>query len=209
MLTLRAKPPSEAEFIDSLQKLKLAFNLLAKLKKHIQNPSASELVHFLFGPLELVLQSCGSPELPRSVVSPHLSRDAVDFLRGHLSPKEMTIFELLGDGWTRPRADWPRDQCAPIYFPKFRSGWEPPAELFRTSPWETEGSAEPPRSPISNLLSPYKSDEIFGTQPLNSSNGSNNGLTSSSRKYAKIRYHFVARNANELSVLQDEVLEVR
>uniref|UniRef100_A0A8C7JME4 EPS8 signaling adaptor L2 n=1 Tax=Oncorhynchus kisutch TaxID=8019 RepID=A0A8C7JME4_ONCKI len=197
MLTLRAKPPSEAEFIDSLQKLKLAFNLLAKLKKHIQNPSASELVHFLFGPLELVLQSCGSPELPRSVVSPHLSRDAVDFLRGHLSPKEMTIFELLGDGWTRPRADWPRDQCAPTYFPKFRNGWEPPAELFRTSPWETEGSGEPPRSPISNLLSPYKSDEV-----------SNNGLTSSSRKYAKIRYHFVARNANELSVLQDEVLEV-
>ena len=29
------------------------------------------------------------------------------------------------------------------------------------------------------------------------------------RKYAKIRYHFVARNANELSVLQDEVLEVK
>lgn len=29
------------------------------------------------------------------------------------------------------------------------------------------------------------------------------------RKYAKIRYHFVARNANELSVLQDEILEVK
>ncbi|XP_072528440.1 epidermal growth factor receptor kinase substrate 8-like protein 2 isoform X2 [Salminus brasiliensis] len=202
MLTLRAKPPSEAEFIDSLQKLKLSFNLLAKLKKHIQNPSASELVHFLFGPLELVLQSCGSPELSRSVLSPHLSRDAVDFLRGHLSPKEMTIFELLGDGWTRPRADWPRDQCAPLYIPKFRNGWEPPVELFRSSPWETECSG--PMSPIS---SEYRKEEYFGSQSSLSSNGSFTA-PSPGRKYAKIRYHFVARNANELSVLQDEVLEV-
>uniref|UniRef100_A0A674AZT1 Epidermal growth factor receptor kinase substrate 8-like protein 2 n=1 Tax=Salmo trutta TaxID=8032 RepID=A0A674AZT1_SALTR len=197
MLTLRAKPPTETEFIDSLQKLKLAFNLLAKLKKHIQNPSASELVHFLFGPLDLVLQSCGSVELPRSVVSPHLSRDAVDFLRGHLSPKEMTIFELLGDGWTRPRADWPRDQCASTYFPKFRNGWEPPAELFRTSPWETEGSGDPPMSFICVTFVTFVSCLR-----------SYNGLASSSRKYAKICYNFVARNANELSVLQDEVVEV-
>uniref|UniRef100_A0AAY5F0K2 EPS8 signaling adaptor L2 n=1 Tax=Electrophorus electricus TaxID=8005 RepID=A0AAY5F0K2_ELEEL len=185
MLTLRAKPPSEAEFIDSLQKLKLSFNLLAKLKKHIQNPNSSELVHFLFGPLEMVLQSCGSPELPRSVISPHLSRDAVDFLRGHLSPKEMTIFELLGPGWTRPRADWPRDQCAPLYIPQFRNGWEPPVELLLTSPWETETGSQ----------SPLSSNGSFTAPPPG-------------RKYAKILYHFVAGNANELSVLQDEVLEV-
>ncbi|XP_042268694.1 epidermal growth factor receptor kinase substrate 8-like protein 2 isoform X1 [Thunnus maccoyii] len=208
MLTLRAKPPTEAEFIDSLQKLKLAFNLLAKLKKHIQNPSASELVHFLFGPLELVLQSCGSPELTRSIISPHLSKDTVDFLRGHLTPKEMTIFELLGDGWTKPRAEWPRDQCAPPYYPKFRNGWEPPAELFRTAPWETEGPTGPlGGSPTSPNYRKHSADEFYGTHSSSSSNGSYNGMPAT-RKYAKIRYHFVARNANELSVLQDEILEV-
>ncbi|XP_076860749.1 epidermal growth factor receptor kinase substrate 8-like protein 2 [Brachyhypopomus gauderio] len=191
MLALTATPLSEAEFIDTLQKLKLSFNLLATLEKHIENPTASELIHFLFGPLELVLQSCGSPELPRSVISPHLSRDTVDFLRGHLSPKEMTIFELLGPGWTRPRSDWPRDQCAPLYIPQFRNGWEPPVELFRTSPWE---------------MSPKK-QESFGPQSSLSPNGSFTAPPHG-RKYAKILYHFVARNANELSVLQDEVLEV-
>lgn len=36
-----------------------------------------------------------------------------------------------------------------------------------------------------------------------------NGMPVTARKYAKICYQFVARNANELSVLQDEVLEVR
>ncbi|CAG08771.1 unnamed protein product, partial [Tetraodon nigroviridis] len=151
MLTLRAKPPSEAEFIDSLQKLKLAFNLLAKLKKHIENPSASELVHFLFGPLEMVLKTLGSPDLARSIVSPHLSRDTVDFLLGHLTPKETGIFELLGDGWTKPRAEWPRDRCAPPYFPKFRNGWEAPVDYIRAASWETEGPPEalgPPTSPV-------------------------------------------------------------
>lgn len=50
-----------------------------------------------------VLQSYGGPDLVRSVISPHLSKDTVDFLRGHLTPKEMTTFEMLGDGWTKPR----------------------------------------------------------------------------------------------------------
>ncbi|NWH84175.1 ES8L2 protein, partial [Aegithalos caudatus] len=138
MLTLRARPPSEAEFIDCFQKTKLAFNLLAKLRKHIQNPSASELVHFLFGPLELIINSCGGPELARSVLSPLLSKDATDFLRGHLTPKEINLWDSLGETWTRSRAEWPRDANIPTYIPKFRNGWEPPTEIFRGAPWEID-----------------------------------------------------------------------
>ncbi|KAI5100326.1 epidermal growth factor receptor kinase substrate 8-like protein 2 isoform X1, partial [Silurus meridionalis] len=228
MLTLRAKPPSEAEFVDTLQKLKLSLNLLAKLKKHIQNPNAAELIHFLFGPLEMVLQNCGSPDLPRAVISPHLSREAVEFLKGHLTPKEMTIFNLMGDGWTRPRADWSRDQCAPLYIPHFRNGWEPPVELFRTSPWETECSNMssmsqeepmikqrfmghfiilflfPPLFPFSFLAhSPHCHQMVAFKQSMLCSS-----FTATSRKYVKVLYSFVAHNVNELSVLQDEVLEV-
>uniref|UniRef100_A0A671SB25 Epidermal growth factor receptor kinase substrate 8-like protein 2 n=1 Tax=Sinocyclocheilus anshuiensis TaxID=1608454 RepID=A0A671SB25_9TELE len=138
-------------------------------------------------------------------------RTPMDFLRGHLTPKEMTIFELLGDCWTRPRADWPKDQCAPLYVPKFRNGWEPPVELLRSSPWETESAGAPVQTEyrpkekkgafcvqnvkILYFLAGHVFFRSFSTSPA-------------SRKYAKIRYHFVARNANELSVLQDEVLEV-
>ena len=47
MLSVRAKPPPEQEFVDIFQKFKLSFNLLAKLKAHIHDPNAPELVHFL------------------------------------------------------------------------------------------------------------------------------------------------------------------
>ncbi|XP_011605891.1 epidermal growth factor receptor kinase substrate 8-like protein 2 isoform X1 [Takifugu rubripes] len=208
MLTLRAKPPTEAEFIDSLQKLKLAFNILAKLKKHIENPSASELVHFLFGPLEMVLKSLGSPDLARSIISPHLCRDAVDFLHGHLTPKETSIFELLGDGWTKPRAEWPRDQCAPPYYPKFRNGWEVPVDYIRAASWETEGPPEPLGPPTSPMYRQQSAEDFYGPHSSSSPNGSYSGMPVTARKYAKICYQFVARNANELSVLQDEILEV-
>ncbi|KAH0621005.1 hypothetical protein JD844_021987 [Phrynosoma platyrhinos] len=113
VLTLRAKPPNEAEFIDCFQKTKLALNLL-------------------------IVNSCGGPELARSVVSPLLSKDTADFLKGHLTPKEMTLWESLGEAWTRSRAEWPRDANIPSYIPKFRNGWEPPLEIFRGAPWEID-----------------------------------------------------------------------
>ncbi|KAM8970872.1 epidermal growth factor receptor kinase substrate 8-like protein 2 [Sarcophilus harrisii] len=143
VLTLRARPPSEADFVDCFQKMKLALNLLAKLRKHIQNPSAAELVHFLLGPLELIINSCGGPDIARSVCSPLLSRDTVDFLKGHLIPKEMALWESLGETWTRSRAEWPRDAPVPPYIPKFHNGWEPPLDVLQGAPWEVEGGPLP------------------------------------------------------------------
>ncbi|NWH39080.1 ES8L2 protein, partial [Chloropsis hardwickii] len=214
MLTLRARPPSEAEFIDCFQKTKLAFNLLAKLRKHIQNPSASELVHFLFGPLELIINSCGGPELARSVLSPLLSKDATDFLRGHLTPKEINLWDSLGETWTRSRAEWPRDANIPTYIPKFRNGWEPPTEIFRGAPWEIDiGHLQEEVSPaslgiLSSLSLPlFQREGAAGGVVVCNKNFEAQG-GAAPRRFAKIRYDFTARNANELSVLKDEILEV-
>ncbi|XP_040139832.2 epidermal growth factor receptor kinase substrate 8-like protein 2 isoform X1 [Ictidomys tridecemlineatus] len=227
VLTLRARPPSEGEFVDCFQKTKLAINLLAKLQKHIQNPSAAELVHFLFGPLDLVLglgqivNTCGGPDMARSVFSPLLSQEAVAFLRGHLVPKEMSLWESLGDTWTRPRSEWPKEPQVPLYVPKFHSGWEPPLDVLQEAPWEMEGLASGPDdqpTPVSRLSirnSPKHSLSSESTPqgdvfPPVSSPHSHRGHqpTSAPAKYVKILYDFTARNANELSVLKDEVLEV-
>uniref|UniRef100_A0A8C2IYT3 Epidermal growth factor receptor pathway substrate 8a n=1 Tax=Cyprinus carpio TaxID=7962 RepID=A0A8C2IYT3_CYPCA len=103
VLTLRAKPPSQDEFIDCFQKFKHAFNLLGKLKNHIQNPSAVDLIHFLFNPLRLVIQTSGGVDLAKSVIVPLLTREAIDFLHAAGSAEERHLWVTLGDGWTKCR----------------------------------------------------------------------------------------------------------
>ncbi|XP_003461359.1 epidermal growth factor receptor kinase substrate 8-like protein 2 isoform X2 [Cavia porcellus] len=220
VLTLRARPPSEAEFVDCFQKIKLAINLLAKLQKHIQNPSAAELVHFLFGPLDLIVNTCGGPDLARSVSSPLLSRDAVGFLRGHLVPKEMSLWESLGETWARPRSEWPQEPQVPPYVPRFHSGWEPPLDVLQEAPWEVEGPAAAPEDqpiPGHRLSARSSPKHVLGEAtapgdalPTASSPHAHRGYQPmpATAKYVKILYDFTARNANELSVQKDEVLEV-
>ncbi|KAM5138537.1 epidermal growth factor receptor kinase substrate 8-like protein 2 isoform 2-T2 [Mantella aurantiaca] len=229
VLTLRSRPPNELEFIDCYQKIKLAINLLAKLKRHIQNPSAAELIHFLFGPLEMIVQSSGGPDLGRSITCPLLSKDATEFLRGHLVPKEMQLWETLGERWTRSRAEWPREPLIPQYIPKFNNGWVPPLDIFQGAPWELDALQPPPEpfkpkiheeaSPTN--INPYRVPS-FRQQPLPvvqpeikpeynptpKISSYEAPLPAQPQKSAKIRYDFTARNANELSVMKDEVLEI-
>lgn len=101
----------------------LCVHTKGKLKDHIQNPNAEELLHFLFAPLRMVsgpslapaaaplltlpllqvIQAAGSVELARSVVVPLLTRDAIDFLHGSGTAEERHLWVTLGDGWTKCR----------------------------------------------------------------------------------------------------------
>ncbi|XP_062348592.1 epidermal growth factor receptor kinase substrate 8 isoform X1 [Cinclus cinclus] len=138
VLTLRAKPPPPDEFVDCFQKFKHGFNLLAKLKFHIQNPSAADLVHFLFTPLHMVVQTTGGPELASTVLSPLLTKDTIDFLRYTITSEEGQLWMSLGDSWTKARAEWPKDHFIPPYVPRFRNGWEPPLLNFMGAPKEQD-----------------------------------------------------------------------
>ncbi|PRD24943.1 UNVERIFIED_CONTAM: Eps8 [Trichonephila clavipes] len=107
MLSIRAKPPSEKEFVDILQKFKLSFNLLAKLKSHIHDPNAPELVHFLFTPLALIVDAARdsnySSTLASRVVAPLLTRDAIELLMNCCTSKESDLWHSLGESWVEAR----------------------------------------------------------------------------------------------------------
>ncbi|XP_036615925.1 epidermal growth factor receptor kinase substrate 8 isoform X1 [Trichosurus vulpecula] len=138
VLTLRAKPPPPDEFFDCFQKFKHGFNLLAKLKSHIQNPSAADLVHFLYTPLNMVVQATGGPELASTVLSPLLTKDAIDFLNQTVHVEERQLWISLGETWLKPRAEWPKEQFIPPYVPRFRNGWEPPMLNFMGAPMDQD-----------------------------------------------------------------------
>lgn len=79
----------------------------AKLKSHIHDPNAPELIHFLFTPLALIVDaardSIHSANLAANVVSPLLTRDAMELLSNCCTSKETDLWHSLGDAWIIPR----------------------------------------------------------------------------------------------------------
>ncbi|RLW01775.1 hypothetical protein DV515_00007681 [Chloebia gouldiae] len=247
VLTLRAKPPPPDEFVDCFQKFKHGFNLLAKLKFHIQNPSAADLVHFLFTPLHMVVQTTGGPELASTVLSPLLTKDTIDFLRYTVTSEEGQLWMSLGDSWTKARAEWPKDHFIPPYVPRFRNGWEPPLLNFMGAPKEQELnhlaesvanvaeqqrkqemkrlSSEPPGVPDYPPADGYAfSNTVYKRGPLLDQGAAVAAFKQTvsrhvdrnyeahnkaqTKKYAKCKYEFVARNNSELSVMKEEIVEI-
>lgn len=127
MLTMRTKPPLEKEFVDIFQKFKLSFNLLAKLKAHIHDPNAPELVHFLFTPLALIVEAAHDTyfdlHIPHNVVSPLLTREAINLLINCVTSKETELWHSLGNAWLIPRNEWKGHVST--YHPVFLDKWSP------------------------------------------------------------------------------------
>lgn len=161
LLTLRTKPPHEKEFVDIFAKFKLSFNLLAKLKAHIHDPNAPELVHFLFTPLALIVDASHDtyydPNLPARVINPLLTREAINLLINCVTSKETELWRSLGDAWSIPRDQW-KGQGMVLYHPVFFDGWSPDYPVIDeldahvgTPPPSTDGP--PQNAPQTSMMS--------------------------------------------------------
>uniref|UniRef100_A0A0B7BDQ4 SH3 domain-containing protein n=1 Tax=Arion vulgaris TaxID=1028688 RepID=A0A0B7BDQ4_9EUPU len=136
MLNARARPPPDRDFVDIFQKFKLSFNLLAKLKAHIHDPNAPELVHFLFTPLSLIYEASrdpyhGNQNLGDQAVAPVITVDAKQLLLNCLTSKEIELWQALGKHWTTSRDEW--QGPIPPYVPEFYDGWQPAANVDELS----------------------------------------------------------------------------
>lgn len=196
MLTLRARPPSQEEFVEVFQKYKYSFSLLARVKTNIVNPNATELVHFLFGPLDVMVQTAGL-DVASSVSSPFLTNDAVHLLTDTLNETENTLWQSLGDHWTKPRLEWPPDQWGAPYTASFRSGWVPDRLDPNNTPWDDPVELQHKHEFLRMQQSGPQ------TVPIKLTNGNHEA-----GKKMRCSYDFVARNSSELSVLTGEVVEV-
>uniref|UniRef100_A0A8D1DSL9 Epidermal growth factor receptor kinase substrate 8-like protein 1 n=1 Tax=Sus scrofa TaxID=9823 RepID=A0A8D1DSL9_PIG len=201
LLSLRAKPPSEVEYTDVLQKIKYAFSLLARLRTNIANPSSAELLHFLFGPLQMIVDTSGGPRLASGVRRPPLTCEAVTLLRDNVTEGEQLLWTSLGDSWTRPGVELPPEE-GPPYRPEFYSGWEPPATDPQGRAWE---------DPVEKQLQ-HERRRRQQSAPQVAVNGhpdrEREAEPEPAGKWVLCNYDFQARNGSELSVRQWDVLQV-
>ncbi|XP_074519925.1 epidermal growth factor receptor kinase substrate 8-like protein 1 [Halichoeres trimaculatus] len=197
LLTAKARPPAEEEFIDVFQKFKYCFSLLARLKSTISNPSSEELVHHVFKPLDMMVKTTGGPGLGASVSSPALTTSAVSLLQDTLSEGERQLWTSLGPNWTLPRSQL-RGPVAP-YTPVFHDGWKPETLRADGQVWE---------DPVE---SQHKLEDLLAKQELAPDvhiGDETDGLTTDPERLYSCTYDFIARNSSELSVQQGETLEV-
>ncbi|TRY59814.1 hypothetical protein DNTS_035241 [Danionella cerebrum] len=134
VLVQTATAPSQQEFVDIYQKIKYSLCLLDRLKMLISEPSAEELLHHVFIPLQLMVKTTGGPVLAASVSSPALTSGAISLLQQTLNEQEKTLWMSLGPNWTLPYSQL--SDAVPQYAPVFLDGWQPLATDPNGQPFE-------------------------------------------------------------------------
>ncbi|XP_034068870.1 epidermal growth factor receptor kinase substrate 8-like protein 1a isoform X1 [Gymnodraco acuticeps] len=210
LLTLKALPPSEEEFVDIFQKIKYSLGLLDRLKSSITQPNAPELLHPIFLPLGLMVKTTGGPALGASVVSPAMTSGAVSLIQDHLTEEEKEMWTSLGPNWTSPCSHL--SVSVPPYSPVFLDGWQPQAydstgQLFE-DPIESQHKQDAFSESRGGHSLQERARQTAEGPGEDSYDGEENGLPPEGERHFCCSYDFVARNSSELSVLQGETLEV-
>ncbi|XP_004689560.1 PREDICTED: epidermal growth factor receptor kinase substrate 8-like protein 3 [Condylura cristata] len=198
---------TEAEYVECFQKIKYSFNLLGKLASKLKDITAPEFVHIIFQTLDKILAQCPEPALAAQVISPLLTPKAIDLLQSCLSPPETTLWMGLGMAWTTSRANWMGSEPPP-YQPLFSDGWQPPEPANQEpSGYQDTVSGRGGRS-RSGSISRFAHEEPYSGGPGEHAVRPSSPEPVSPALKMQVLYEFEARNAQELTVQQGEVLEV-
>jgi len=214
ILSMRAKPPPEKEFFEILQKFKLSFNMLGKLRSYIHEPNAPELVHFIFSPLALIvdasIDSNYGADFPARVLSPLLTLDAVNLLTNCMTSAETELWQSLGDCWRVPKEHW--KYPVPPYQPVFSSGWKPELSEDNSQRPGTEEEFFENGQPSSDNFRRSTNYSESDTSGSDLGSGGDRAwlqeLKAKGARVAQVIYPRTASNAKELTVVRGELLEV-
>ncbi|XP_061266882.1 epidermal growth factor receptor kinase substrate 8-like protein 3 isoform X1 [Bos javanicus] len=195
---------TEVHYIDCFQKIKYSFNLLGRLATRLQDTSAPEFVHIIFKILDSIQTQCPESDLAARVISPLLTTKAIELLQSCLSPSENNLWEGLGTAWTTSQANWTGSEPLP-YKPTFYDGWQLPETSYQALSSYQDPTSIRRESPRLRSTSHFAQEETHNHGP--SPVPSRPGPVKPALKM-QVLYEFEARNPQELTVVQGEVLEV-
>nr|XP_012607055.1 epidermal growth factor receptor kinase substrate 8-like protein 3 [Microcebus murinus] len=200
--------PTEAQYTDCLQKIKYSLNLLGTLAIRMQETSAPEVVHILFQTLDSILAEYPK-DLAAQVISPLLTSKAINLLHSCLSPHESSLWKELGPAWTTSRADWTGDE-PPLYQPTFYDGWQLPESSNQEPLGHQDSISFRERSPRLGSTTPFAQEKTHnhGPQPGDPNFRPSSPTLVKPALKMQVLYEFEARNPQELTVVQGEVLEI-
>lgn len=189
MLSMRAQMPPPQHFSDIFQKFKYSFNLLAKLKAHIHDPNAPELVHFLFTPLALIANSTKDQAyrgISKTVWQPLLTKEAKELLLNCLTSKEQDLWQSLGEAWTICKEEVAKQPHlfahleSQTYMPTFYNGWtmQQPSTTTSSSSSSSSSASSSNAAVIAAASSANHHDQVDGRREANNNGPMNSAMSS-------------------------------